>query len=352
MAGPTWTNIGRVARSAEIMAFAGFSGGYVVAANDFESGATAYFSADGVTWQANRLSETVDDCSGGRTFEAFVHHAASSPSQVLLVGSVRSYSPENCAGNEGVGGGAVGWVSSDGIAWQRTPVFGARHDTPSSAWAVPGGWGVGLDNCCDFDTIWQSTGGSAWQTILQIEGTQDGGYSIHGGAAADGTRVVAAATGQGWAVLRSSDGASWDPLPVGDGSTWPQAVLPPLPGRSSSWLVASADDAEHTMITLSSDTDQWQESQLPGRRTLTAAAATSSGFVGSAEYPCDIAVFYGLARHVSGCDQSRQRQYVSVDGVTWTSISPRLEGPVELADGPAGVLLVGADSGRVWLLRP
>jgi hypothetical protein len=50
--------------------------------------------------------------------------------------------------------------------------------------------------------------------------------------------------------------------------------------------------------------------------------------------------------------ESGATAYVSVDGVTWTSISPRLEGPVELADGPAGVLLVGADSGRVWLLRP
>jgi hypothetical protein len=36
--------------------------------------------------------------------------------------------------------------------------------------------------------------------------------------------------------------------------------------------------------------------------------------------------------------------------VTWTAIAPHLSGPVVIVDGPAGVLLIGVISGRVWRL--
>lgn len=352
--GPEWRRIGDIERLGEVRGpLVGFADGYVVGENSArQGGAAVWFSPNGVDWQATSLFSMVPDCWGGMSPDAGMYWGATaSEREVLLVGGYYEFSEENCAGQgvSGVGGGLLAWTSTDGITWRRSDVFGRPGGVAVSAWAIPGGgWEVAVSSGGDYDAVWRSDDGVSWREVMRMAGTQN---IVRGAAAPDGTRLLYAWEHLDMVLLRSNDGVDWQPLVLDGGPNWLAAILPPRVNGPDTWLLASGDDFDATTIYMSRDLHAWQLSNLPGERTLTVAAGTSNGYVVSGEFPCSTVVFFGLGtRHNSGCDNPRQRQYISQDGLSWTAISPRLEGGVTIADGPAGVLLVGTYSGRVWQL--
>jgi hypothetical protein len=356
---PRWEQIGQIAAQPYVTELLGFQAGYVAFAGEYITGSSdAWFSVDGREWQrAERelaLCGVDDDGeSGTDTIEA----GASSGPAVLLVGSTAEVDPASgyCATR------AVAWLTHDGLTWQRSEAFGGALGTVAqAAWSTPDGWEAAVAHHIEDDHeaivrtgVWRSSDGLHWQQVAD-EAWEPGhligsGPPVAAGSDEQGTRLISTAW---WVAVgppdsplihstllrTSADGQSWNdldaPFARGNPPGLVTHILPPGAGPGGTWLLVTHDEyLRNATGWHSADLRDWQSIDMP-RQQLDAVVRLPDGLL------------------VAGCNRAAERcgQYISADGSEWMEITPRLQGPVSVAVGPAGVLLVGVVSGRVWKL--
>ena len=248
----------------------------------------------------------------------------------------------------------ITFVSSDGISWQDSDTFAipAGGDTVASAvWPVPGGWEAltcGLEQ-----DVWTSTDGLVWSQAVDREPLGCNVPAVN----EMGTRLVADKDGTA-RLQTSEDGVTWREVAApftGDvPGWWVTPIAAPADDGPDEWLVVVQDvDALNVpgqpppQITTyaSADLVNWTEAVLP-RSFVAEAVTTPIGFVANALNACRTA---GPENRPCPPEED-QRQYLSVDGVSWQEIG-NLNGMLRIAAGPAGVLAVNGTDGRVWRLE-
>lgn len=332
----------------------GFEGGYVVAGA--EGTGAVWASGDGANWESTTLPVPGDRLRGPRRGAAFIEisDSAANGATVLLVGRICRYEVEQdqvydyCAPIAHVSSGPGAWLAAE-------PFEGLETDEGSRAvatWAVADGWEAQV--CGARQGVWFSSDGLHWSERPDAAPFGCAWPALN----STFTRLIANSAAYGeLAALRSSpDGVTWSDVhaPFVGGVDAPR-VRPIAASRikgEETWLVVVQVEALNdpsapipaSEMWTSTDLVQWQMAELP-RSNVSQAIATSIGFVVDALNGCQTAGPENLP-----CPEPRQAQYWSPDGVSWTAIAPHLSGSLVIVDGPAGVLLIGAQSGRVWRL--
>lgn len=343
--GPAWTQIGGFPLNSFIVGVVGFAPGYVVAFED-RNGAGYRFSADGQQWQAGTLAQQVPGCSGDLTPDSFGSGASGDGQRVIVYGVLVAFTPENCANpDQGFGAGVVVWVTSDGQTWTRSNPFAHRDAVIDDVWPIPGGgWEASVSSFDQPTAVWQSSDGLSWNEVASFAGQV--GEASRADIASDGTRLLAGRlpTGQ-TALFRSSNGATWVPLPAqpafGENESVTEVLAP-----GTTWLVVTSDPGG-SGLWVSADLAGWQRRELRADRVVTDIIRLGTGYVASAER----ADLYFQACE-GGCPGPAERQHLTVQGLSWAEITPRLRAGAFLATGPAGTIAVGPNDGKVWLLEP
>jgi hypothetical protein len=363
--GPHWEHIGQVAADRWVSQLLGFDSGYVAFSQMYTVGMSdAWFSSDGVGWAKVDLGagpgcRNPDDTSDVRLDG--IEAGTSTKVSVLLVGSEVYADPDTSFCTKR----AVAWLSHDGRSWQRSAPFGEPGESEAqAAWPIAGGWEAAVaqyewrdETAMDTvrTTVWRTADGAEWEQVSDsaLAPAEVIGSAPPAAAGADlnsGTRVMSSfwwvSVGESWSPLvydshvrMSDNGSSWADLEAPFAQSQPERfvthILPPTID-SGEWLFVDNDEyLRGATGWATSDFVAWRAFELP-RQNLDAIEMTDSGLL------------------VSGCNRQDERcgQYLSTDGQSWVEIEPRLQGAIDLASGPAGVLLVGVESGRVWRLMP
>jgi hypothetical protein len=350
----TWTKVGVGVGSG---ALAGFDGGYVALGSLPYGGPpgsepAAFFSADGVSWEAARLAGLVPNCPGwGASGDEDVPDAearaiATNGRELVIVGEEAPHDAAGCA-DVAASVRPLAWYSSDGRTWQRSEPFevGGLNSRATAVWAVPTGWQAVVQGAAiGTISIWESADGLAWHQLGEPVAVGD--VDASAGAAADGTVVLSrwADMTSGRRLFTSPDGLAWEQVAKAGGCEQApgttQVVGPAVQGLDA-WVLV--DDMR---LCTSPDLETWSST------TMTDAPSTV------AQTRFGVILLADACFGAGATCQPDPRAYLSTDGLTWTSMAhPPVYWGRALADGPAGVLLVGqatADDGAttVWRLDP
>lgn len=340
----TWTKLGDAGESGALV---GFDAGYVALA-----GTEARFSADGLSWEATSLSRPVPNCPDwGAPGDEDVPDAearaiATNGGELVIVGEEAPHDAAACA-NVAASVRPLAWHSPDGRTWQRSAPFeeGGTNARATAVWAVPGGWQAAVQGAVTSTiSIWESTDGLAWHPLGEPVAVGD--VNVSAGAGPDGTVVMSrwVDTTSGPRLLTSPDGLTWEPIAKAGGCEeapgTTQVVGPGTRGLDA-WVLL--DDMR---LCTSRDLESWSATTLTEAPWI--VAQTRFGAILLAD------ACFGAG---NTCEPD-PRAYLSTDGLTWTPMAhPPVYWGRSLADGPAGVLMVGqgtADEGAttVWRLVP
>jgi hypothetical protein len=377
---PAWHEIGPLKGAADSYSeIVGFAGGYIVLGDR----AIVLYSPDGQTWTSVTVPFPVSKDPHGIPLEAGAYAIATDGRGVVVVGS---YGHVPCTpANDTSGGGPecpsspISWESTDGKTWRSsypwrgpaTPRGYTQGSGFSSVWAVPtGGWDAAIGYVAGeagaAGGIFHSADGVTWAALpsappTALRGSPAPPQGWHLGLADQtGRRLVA---GYWYLVNRdlvarlftSSDGQKWmtlDKFPGAGANV--DAGVPPVPDRSSSWILAGKDSASLPTVWTSADLAAWSTHSLPtaspdAHGSLSAIAVTHLGYVALAKLADGPDVLVGY--HTS---------WVSADGIDWVQLAtPGAvgdDGPDVVADGQDGV--IGISFGRnsnvgpvIWMLR-
>jgi hypothetical protein len=349
-----------------------FSGGYL--SHDDGELAGIWFSPDGIDWQLSQVGTTIVPCPGWTPRpDAHANQILAAGSRVVLLGD--EYDPDNwqCGDDGREAWRPVGWTSADGRQWQRAPLsMTPRTSHISAVWLTTDGWEAAVTENDDTPApgetvVLSSADGLTWHETARL-GNRIAPYDE------TGPLVAAAADGAGRRLMAMSewvedDAAADDEARVislfesSDGVTW-HALDTPFGGRHLSryeelpyvthvvaptdtggrWLVVvQTEGGSPARVWATRDFATWENAEFP-RPTVDFIEPTSLGLLAQGRVEC-----YQAG---GACPNPRQRQFVSRDGLDWAPLQPRLTGDLSVVDGPAGVLLIGHDSGRVWRLVP
>lgn len=329
-----------------------FDAGYVtVGTRDPFEDPIAWFTSDGMAWQAVSLANLVPNCPGWgpegdeQVPDADTAAIASNEHQVVVVGS---YQPHDAAGCANLTYTPVAWVTDDGQTWQRSEPFYASGSSgrATAVWPTDNGWqAVAPSAHSGTPSIWQSADGLAWRPIADLGDI--GFLEVGSGAAAEGTTVVSGsmgAVGESSPRLASSrDGVSWLPIERATGcEAGFRRILPPSVEGLRAW-VALGDRQVCTSV----DLLDWSSATLP--MAVWRITPTRFGVIAIGD------TCYGAG---SQCpDEPELKAFVSGDGTAWQAlVHPPVAFGRAMADGPAGVLMIGTapggESGEVWRLEP
>ena len=349
-----WTKLGVAPAS---VALVGLDGGYVALgslpiAGPPGSEPAAFFSADGVSWEETRLATMVPNCpdwgrAGAEDVPDAEHRAmATNGSEVVIVGEEAPHDAAGCA-NVAASVRAVAWYSPDGRTWQRSAPFevGGLNARATAVWAIASGWQAAVQGAVTGTiSIWESSDGLAWHQI--VEPVAVGDVNAYAGAAPDGTVVLSrwTDTTPGLQLFTSRDGRTWEPIRTAGGCEatpgTTQIVGPDARGLDA-WVLL--DDMR---LCTSRDLLTWSGTTMTN--ALGPVAQTRFGAIVLAD------TCFGAG---STCAPD-PLAYLTTDGVTWTPMAhPPVYWGRAVADGPAGVLMVGqgtADDGATtaWRLDP
>jgi hypothetical protein len=222
---------------------------------------------------------------------------------------------------------------------------GGLNARAATVWPIPGGWQAAVQGAAvGTISIWESIDGLAWYPLG--EPVAAGDVNIYAGAAADGTVVLSRwdDTRSGLGLFTSRDGRTWEPIEMAGGcegvSGTTQIVGPAAQGLDA-WILLN-----DMRLCTSRDLMAWSGTTFTDWPST--VAQTRFGAIVLAD-SC-----FGAG---SACT-SDPRAYLTTDGVTWTPMAhPPVSWGRTVADGPAGVLLIGhaaADEGEatVWRLDP
>jgi hypothetical protein len=362
----SWASIGSI--PVDPMSFrdvVGFDGGYVAVQWDRK----AWFSPDGVSWEAVTLPFKETTTKKGVHLGASVQAAASDGPSVLVVGGAED---KTCtaAPSSDTGGGPLcpiiplSWVSSDGRTWTGgTPVTGLTPPANMkqgaefvAAWPVPGGgWDAAVswwegESLTGRDLL-HSEDGLTWSPIAPapVPATakaSDLPWHHEGVADASGRRLLWMDWTGEWppttAVAMSDDGTAWaavDGFP-GDAADITDAIAPAPDGPwlLAGQLVAGEEGQGVPAVWVSTDGRAWTVVSLPvggqGSGRVERLLRESDGY---------LAVGYRL----DGTDASWLTAWHSTDGLAWALVDASSDGALAdgnhfAAIGPAGTIAVVA----------
>lgn len=347
-----WTKLGVAGGSGALVAF---DGGYVALgslpyAGPPGSEPAAFFSADGVSWEGTSLATMVPNCpdwgpAGAEDVpDAEVRAITTNGSEVVIVGEEAPHDAAGCA-NVAASVRPVAWYSPDGRTWRRSAPFevGGPNSRATAVWAIPSGWQTAVQGAVTGTiTIWESIDGLAWYQVGEPVAVGD--VNVYAGAAPDGTVVMSRWAGatSGLRLFVSHDGRTWEPIKTAGGcETGTTEIVPPSRPGLDAWVLL----ADMRLCT-SPDLLTWSGTTMTDAPST--VAQTRFGGIVLAD------ACFGAG---STCAPD-PRAYLTTDGVTWTRMAhpPVYWGRV-VADGPAGVLMVGQgteDGGAttVWRLDP
>ena len=272
--------------------------------------------------------------------------SATNGRELVIVGEEQPHDTAGCA-NVAASVRPVAWYSPDGRTWRRSAPFetGGLNSRATAVWAIPSGWQAAVQGAAAGTiAIWESSDGLAWHEVLQPVAVTD--VNVYAGAAPDGTVVMSRSTETtfGLTLFLSYDGKTWAPIRTAGGCEATPGVtqiLGPAADGLNAWVLV--DDMR---LCTSRDLKSWSAT------TMTAAPAAVAQTRYGAMVLADACFGAG-----STCAPEPQA-YVTTDGRAWTPIPhPPVYWGRSVADGPAGVLLVGqgtADSAAtsVWRLDP
>jgi hypothetical protein len=349
-----WARIGAVpAASGGISNLVGFDGGYVAlgSAGDLEEPMVSW-SDDGQTWAATSLANSVKNCPGwGPPGDEMVPDAdagavAANGHAVVIVGSYQPHTPASCAATSFY---PVAWVSEDGRTWSRSEPFSTSGASgrATAVWAIAGGWeAIAEDPGSGINAIWRSADGLHWQ--VATDAAELDSTPVYAASGEDGTVVMTRSAGdvgnEVVRLFRSSAGESWTAIDAagGCGSGVTQIVAPAGPGLAA-WSVVG-----DRKVCTSKDLVHWSSKALP--MSVWRIAGTRFGVIAIGDTCSGAGV---------DCPDPGPRACITTDGVAWSSLAhPKVYYGRTLADGPAGVLLLGTgpDDGdtpasAVWRLE-
>jgi hypothetical protein len=350
-----WSRLGAAPASAALV---GFDGGYVALGSLPTAGPpgvepAAFFSADGVSWADTRLATMVPNCadSGPAGAEdvpdAEVRAIATNGSEVVIVGEESPHDAAGCA-NVAASVRPVAWYSRDGRTWQRSAPFevGGLNARAAAVWAIPRGWQAAVQGgAVGTVSIWESSDGLAWHQIMEPVAVGD--VNVYAGAAPDGTVVLSRwdDSVSGLRLFTSRDGRTWEPVDTAGGCEAALGVPMQIAGPDARGLDAWVLLAGMRLCT-SPDLLAWSGTTMTD--ALGPVAQTRFGAIALAD-SC-----FGAG---STCTPD-PRAYLTTDGVTWTPMAhPPVYWGRAVADGPAGVLMVGQGTAgggatTAWRLDP
>jgi hypothetical protein len=350
-----WTPLGRVsptgaADDASITGIVGFDRGYAAIGEKKDLGPVAWYSVDGTNWTAAPIANRVTNCPGwGLARNDVVPDAkpnaiAANGSEIVIVGEEAPHDAAACA-NIAASVRPVAWHSPDGRTWQRSAPFevGGTNSRATAVWAIPGGWQAAVQGAVT-GTIatWESIDGLAWHQIGEPVAVGD--VNVYAGAAPDGTVVLSrwADMTSGLRLFTSRDGRAWEAIATAGGCEKAPGVTQvagPAAQGLDGWVLLG-----DMRLCASPNLSTWSTTKFDA--ALSVVAQTRNG-----------AIALGDACYGAGVTCAPDpRAWLSVNGVDWAPIAPpRVYWGWTLADGPAGVLLVGsgtADGGAptVWAL--
>ena len=343
-----WTKVGVVdATSGPIV---GSVGGYAMLTSGldwaFGDVTTVAFSTDGQQWDSTNLANPVTNCPGWgpagdeQVADAVARAIATNGHEFVIVGEEAPHDAASCA-NVAASIRPVAWYSSDGRTWQRSAPFevGGQNPRATAVWATPTGWQAAVEGSAN--AIWESVDGLSWHRVAGLASTLP--VSVGTGSALDGTLVFADPQTRG--LTTSPDGRTWTPVSgvddcnAAEGAT---QILGPMAQRLDAWVIAF----DMRILCSSHDLTSWSGTTTTG----------GLGVVGQTRYG---AIAVGDACFGAGVTCAPDPwANLSTDGTTWSPMAhPPVDNGKALADGPAGVLMIGqgaADGGAttVWRLDP
>ena len=355
-----WQQVGSFDSTPMQIGMAASPAGYVVLTFD-----GVWFSADGRAWLKSKLPFP-NGTSNGAPLTAQANAIAGGPGGFVVVGG-QSVKPCDHV-DEGAGGppqclvAPISWASSDGITWKSSlpnpiPATGARlpeYTELVSIWPADGGWDAAAEARASVsysgNSLLHSDDGLVW-TSRKSAPLPDGASSgrdvnAHGGvSSANGTRLLWQYTEIGATYAPRSelattvDGTSWSKVPgfVGTGAIV-RFGLAPEATNAAQWLLIG--NGSNQVVTW------WQSDDLATWRSGPMTAAGSP-----------IQAIFSLGRWAGGYialgsqdDESYPGvpgTFLSDDGPQWRSagfVGPEpTNGPILMADGPAGLIGVGSD---------
>jgi len=325
----------------------GFEDGYVtIGTRDPFEEPVAWFSRDGARWTAASLANPVQNCpdwgppGNEMVPDADAGAVATNGSQVVVVGAFQPHDAAQCADSGEYH--PIAWMSDDGRTWRRSESFdgGAVNGRVSAVWAVAGGWQAVVDR-----SLWQSADGLHWRSVPTFPNA--GVDNVHAGSAPDGTAVVSSVVGSAgdsqYRLFASHDGRTWSAIDDAAGcETDATQIVAPGPSSGPAWVILA-----DTRVCASIDLIHWTSTNLP--IVVWRMAGTRFGVMAIG----DTCVGAG-----NSCQDSGKQAYLSSDGVTWSRLEhPNALSGTSLADGPAGVVMIGAGpddtaGSHAWLLEP
>ena len=365
-----WRLIGQI--DGRVMGLTSFASGYLTVTDDEELEGI-WYSADGIEWQLSQIGTSFVPCPGWvPRVDAHTGQILVAGSQVVLLGD--EYDPDNwlCGDDGREAWRPMAWTSTDGRQWLPAARGWTERTTHVSAvWTAGAGWEAAVTendhSAAPGETVvLGSPDGLTWHQLARL-GNRIAPYDETGplvAAAADdgGRRVLVASE---WieddaapddeatviSLFDSSDGVSWRLLEAPFGGRH-QARYEELPyvtqvisptDAGGAWLfVLQTAGGAPARVWATRDFAAWDDAEFP-RPTVDFIVPTSVGLISQGRVECYVAG--------GACPAPRQRQFTSGDGQHWMPLQPRLTGELSVADGPAGVLLIGHDSGRVWRLE-
>lgn len=375
---PAWHRLGTI-QDDYVHDVVAFAHGYVATSSSMRS---VWYSEDGTSWQAITLPFTAAKDPYGRTLDAHVSALATNGQQVLAVGGY-SHAPCVSPPSEPTTGGGpecplapTAWISDDGRTWRSANPGPALPDAAYdqggefiAAWPVStGGWDAAVcywtGEFCGGRDVMHSSDGLIWTALARppalVGVRSDDRPWFHAGVTGpSGRRLVFqvwtewdTASGDdqsGYSRSRpvttlslSTDGHSWAPVltfaganaavvvgvGAGGGLPW---VLGGWSGPIGGWEGESVPT-----VWVSADASSWRLTRLPTTscaQSVDSIIRTSTGYiaVGACNNP----------------NEATHETWVSRDAVTWTRLARSADpgsdfGPQHVADGPAGVIGVGA----------
>jgi hypothetical protein len=364
----------------------GFASGYVALEG---SAGSAWFSADGRSWELVELPTAGLPGAGPDANGLMARTIATNGREVLIVGGYQhepcGRMPPGSTGGFDCAISPLAWVSDDGVGWRPADLVPDDEEQSElvAVWPVADGWIAALSDwygvCLGGKSLWQSPDGVSWEGYAPDPPTPWEGYehAPFGVAGAAGESLLAASSrcdGEASTLALMTGGGAWRIArgfptgaevitgagPAGSGSRW---VLGGLARDTTGCGEDEADDCGSSTPTIWSSVDgaDWTTVTLPAGRGV----PSSDPELRAVQVTSVTSLVLSDRGYVAvGADAdpsvgARHETWVSQDGAEWLQLrqpeSPRFDyGPRLVADGPAGVIGISGSENEdevvVWRL--